>query len=199
MALVEVHTTQEQQRTLTGFAATPEERVDNLTALGDRDEHVKKYAFKSEAVIELLKQLHQRFEADLLAAVKAETNAVNAYQLAAAARANEISATQKAKGNKEGAASEAQAAKTRADEDLISTQADLAADSALLSQTEQKCSTKEAQWAERSKTRAQELSAMEATGGSRGMRSRRPAGTATSLDRTVDGEGGTLPNGVQRP
>jgi len=162
MALVEVHTTQEQQRTLTGFAATPEERVDNLTALGDRDEHVKKYAFKSEAVIELLKQLHQRFEADLLAAVKAETNAVNAYQLAAAARANEISATQKAKGNKEGAASEAQAAKTRADEDLISTQADLAADSALLSQTEQKCSTKEAQWAERSKTRAQELSAMEA-------------------------------------
>jgi chromosome segregation ATPase len=170
MALVEVHTTEEQQRTLAGFAApdggapnpTPEERVDKLKALGDRDEHVKKYAFKSEAVIELLKQLKKKFEADLLAAVKAETNAENAHKLAMSARADEITATTKAKGNKESAKGEAKSAKDKADEDLASTQADLAADSALLSQTEQKCSTKEAQWAERSKTREQELSAMEA-------------------------------------
>jgi hypothetical protein len=170
LALVEVHTTKEQQRTLAGFAApdggapnpTPEERVDKLKALGDRDEHVKKYAFKSDAVIELLKQLKQKFEVDLLAAVKAETNAVNAYQLATAAREDEIAATEKAKDNKESALGEAHEAKEKADEDLTSTQEDLAADSALLSQTEQKCSTKEAQWAERSKTREQELSAMEA-------------------------------------
>jgi len=161
LALVEVHATQEQQRALAGFAETPAERVENLTALGDRDAHVKSYTFKSEAVIELLKQLKQRFEADLLAAVKAETNAQNAHQLATAARADEIAATEKAKGNKESAKSEAQAAKDKADTDLASTQADLSADSSLLSETEQKCNTKEAQWAERSKTREQEVSAME--------------------------------------
>jgi len=171
MALVEVHTTEEQQRTLAGFAAapdggapdpTPEERVGELEALGDRDDHVKKYAFKSEVVIELLKQLQQKFEADHLAVVKAETNAANAHLLASAARADEITATSKAKGNKESSQGEAQSAKDKADGDLTSTQADLAADSALLSETEQKCSTKEAQWAERSKTREQELAAMEA-------------------------------------
>merc|ERR1711982_202007 len=55
-------------------------------AEGDRAAHVKKYNFKSGNVIELLKELQRKFEDDLLASTKAETNAENSYELAKQAR-----------------------------------------------------------------------------------------------------------------
>merc|ERR1719503_258126 len=70
-------------------------------AKGDLDAHVDKYDFKSENVIELLKQLKLKFEDDKLAATKAETNAINAYDVAKEARDNAIEAAKKSKEKKE--------------------------------------------------------------------------------------------------
>jgi len=159
LALVEVHTTAEQQSALASFA-TPAD-VKDLESLGDKDKHVTRYEFKSGKVVELLKQLVAKFEQDKLDLNKAETNAVNQYDLAKSARADEIAATSKSKGQKEDAEATAVSEKGEAETSRDSTQTDLNDDSQMLSDTEQNCATKEQQWADRSKMRALELEAME--------------------------------------
>ena len=54
-----------------------------------------------ENVIELLKNLKLKFEDDKLAGTKAETNAINSYDLAKDSRDNAIAAAEKSKGKKE--------------------------------------------------------------------------------------------------
>merc|ERR1719247_1015533 len=81
--------TENQLNELKTFADQPKERPKQL-AKGDLDAHVDKYDFKSESVIELLKQLKLKFQDDKMAATKAETNALNAYDLAKEARDNAI-------------------------------------------------------------------------------------------------------------
>merc|ERR1712083_1126529 len=87
-----------QLKVLQHFAADPKREV---KAKGDLEAHVDKYDFKSENVIELLKQLKLKFEDDQLAGTKAETNAVNAYDLSKQARDDAIKAAKKSKENKE--------------------------------------------------------------------------------------------------
>merc|ERR1719253_560743 len=91
LALVALKVTEGQRQTLEAFAAP---RPDQLSA-GDVEKHVDKYDFKSENVIELLKELKLKFEDDKLAATKAETNGLNAYDLSKQARDNSIKAAQK--------------------------------------------------------------------------------------------------------
>ena len=69
-----------QQRAGLEAFADPKSRPDQLAA-GGLAAHEDKYDFKSENVIELLKQLKLKFEDDKLAGTKAETNAINAYDL----------------------------------------------------------------------------------------------------------------------
>merc|ERR1719456_1430557 len=77
-------------------SSVTEEQLNALQALGrpkqlaegDLDAHVDKYDFKSENVIELLKQLQMKFEDDKLAGTKAETNAQNSHDQAEEARDN---------------------------------------------------------------------------------------------------------------
>merc|ERR1719486_570973 len=71
-----------------------------LKAEGDMEAHVDKYDFKSENVIELLKELKLKFEDDKLAGTKAETNALNSYALSKEARDNAIDAATKSKKKK---------------------------------------------------------------------------------------------------
>merc|ERR1712054_548029 len=61
----------------------------------------KVYSFKSQGVIELLKKLMEKFETDQLDATKAETNALNAYNLAKQAREEALDAAQNSKDEKE--------------------------------------------------------------------------------------------------
>merc|ERR1719407_72998 len=82
LALIGLKATASQRQVLENFAAAP----------GDLDKHTDKYDFKSENVIELLKQLKLKFEDDRIAGTKAETNAVNAYELSKSARDNAIAA-----------------------------------------------------------------------------------------------------------
>ena len=134
-------------------------RPDQL-ASGDRTSHEKGYAFKSGSVVELLKGLEAKFSEELLETEKSETNSVNAFELANAARQDLIdaaSASKEAKtkelGEVEGALAEAQGTK----ED---TEGDLAADSTTLKDTKKAANMKASEWAERSKTRSNELEAI---------------------------------------
>merc|ERR1719160_1233527 len=149
--------TVQQRKVLEEFAKP---RPDQLAA-GDLDAHVDKYDFKSENVIELLKQLKLKFEDDKLAGTKAETNSVNAYEVAKEARDNAIDAAKKSKGKKEKKLASVEKDIAQAEKELKSTQDDLKADSKSLKETEEACNTKKEEWETRSETRTLELEAMD--------------------------------------
>merc|ERR1719498_2215725 len=157
LALVSEKTTEKQRSVLKEFT---QQRPDQL-AKGDLDKHVDKYDFKSENVIELLKQLKLKFQDDKLAGTKAETNAVNAYELAKEARDNAIDAAKLSKSKKEKALAATKNDIADAEQELKSTQDDLSADSKTLKGTEEACQTKTEEWETRSKTRSLEIEAMD--------------------------------------
>ena len=69
-------------------------------AAGDAAAHVQEYNFKSDNIIELLKQLKLKFEDDLVAGDTAETNSLNGYALEKQARDAAIEAATTAKEEK---------------------------------------------------------------------------------------------------
>jgi len=125
------------------------------------NKHVDKYDFKSENVIELLKQLKLKFEDDKLASTKAETNALNSYDLAKEARDNAITAAKESKDkkNKELGATKKSIADSK--KELKSTNSDLTDDSKSLADTTDSCRIKTSEWETRSKTRSLEIEAMD--------------------------------------
>jgi len=130
-------------------------------AEGDEAAHVDKYDFKSENVIELLKQLQLKFEDDKLAGTKAETNSLNSYGLAKSARDNAIAAANKSKKQKETQLGQTNKDIADAKKNLKNTNSDLDADSKSLSDTEKSCRVKTSEWEERSNTRKLEVEAMD--------------------------------------
>jgi len=143
----------------------PEERRDEVTALlqaptGDKAKHVKVYKFKGGNVIELLKQLKGKFEQDLLEVEKAETNAVNAFELATKALENKRTAAESSLDKKEDSLAAAKAALAAAEADLKDVKEDLAADSETLAETDKECAIKTSEFEERSETRAKEIEAI---------------------------------------
>merc|ERR1719387_1416529 len=142
----------------------PKDQRDGLTTLlqapGGKAGHVKTYKFKSGNVVELMKQLKKKFEDDLLEADKAETNAVNAYDLAVSALESKKDAAQDSKKEKEEALGTAKSALAEAEANLKDTQGDLEADSETLSETHKTCAIKTSEWEERSETRAKEIEAI---------------------------------------
>jgi len=162
-----------ERAVLEGFAARPTQKAD-----GDEAAHVDKYNFKSENVIELLKNLLLSFEDSKLAGTKAETNAVNAYQLSKRARDNSIKAAEKSKKKK--TTELASTEKDLADDNKAkkNTESDLKDDSASLDDTEKSCRVKKSEWETRSATRANEIEAMEQAvkilGKSTGVRTEAP-------------------------
>jgi len=157
LSLVSLKATENQRRVLEGFA---KDRPDQLAA-GDEAAHVDKYDFKSENVIELLKQLKLKFEDDKLAGTKAETNSLNAYELSKEARDNAIDAAKKSKDKKNKELGTTNTAIADSNKALKSTQSDLDDDSKSLSDTEDSCRIKASEWAERSETRKLEIEAMD--------------------------------------
>jgi len=95
LALVSLKVTNTQRMVLESFAGRPDQ-----LAAGDLNKHVDKYDFKSENVIELLKQLKLKFEDDKLAGTKGETNSLNSYDLSKEARDNSIKAAEQSKKKK---------------------------------------------------------------------------------------------------
>jgi len=135
------------------------QRPDQLAA-GDRTTHEKGYAFKSGSVIELLKGLETQFQEELLQGNKEETASLNAFALANMACTdlhNAADGSKSAKteelGQVEGDLAEAKGTKGDREQDLRD-------DEQTLKDTKQAADVKAGEWAERSKTRANEIEAI---------------------------------------
>eukprot|EP00428_Durinskia_dybowskii_P053412 CAMPEP_0170335446 /NCGR_PEP_ID=MMETSP0116_2-20130129/68762_1 /TAXON_ID=400756 /ORGANISM="Durinskia baltica, Strain CSIRO CS-38" /LENGTH=657 /DNA_ID=CAMNT_0010588827 /DNA_START=55 /DNA_END=2022 /DNA_ORIENTATION=+ len=154
LALLGMRATAEQKETLEAFAGyEPKERPE-LKARDDRTSHVKKYAFKSDSVIELLKDLKLKFEDELTAMTAEETNAINAFTLEKQARDLMRTAKQASWDEKNKIKGERLLALAAAKSDLSTTQSDLAADTKTQDDTRKQCNIRKAEWEERSKVRA---------------------------------------------
>jgi len=156
LSLIQEGVTVEQRSTLSAFANG---RPDQMAA-GDKGAHVDKYAFKSGNVIELMKSLKMKFEDESLATEKAETNSLNGYKLVKNAADSAEDAAEDNKGAKESALGACNEELEDAKAALKDTQEDLEADSTTLGETEKSCRLKTGEWNERSKTREQEIEAI---------------------------------------
>merc|ERR1719420_585104 len=121
----------------------------------------KVYSFKSQGVIELLKKLKEKFETDKLETTKAETNALNAYNLAKQAREEALEAAQKSKDEKEKLMGQAEEDLVAAEEDLTETKDDLAKNEESLETVTADCQAKADEYKSRSEAQAAELVAMD--------------------------------------
>jgi len=150
----------DRQLALLQNASSSENRPDMLSK-GDYGKHTKKYSFKSDNVIELLKELKMSFEDQRVQATKEETNSANAYALAKDARDNAIQAATTAKTEKTTALGDVQTALTEAKGSLKDAEDDLEADSNTLKSTKKQCDMKASEWEERVAIRAGEVKAIE--------------------------------------
>merc|ERR1719410_1903857 len=156
LPLVLEQLSEEQQATL---LADPKEEI---LAKGMAKAHEKKYTFKSNNVVDLLKELKLKFEDDRVTATKEETNKLNEYELAKEARKAAIAAAKDAKSEKEETLGTVQKDLATAESDLKNTKEDLEADEKSLADTEKSCMMKKTEWDERSEIRKNEMEAMEA-------------------------------------
>merc|ERR1719412_1871206 len=124
--------------------------------------HEKKYTFKSNNVVDLLKELKLKFEDDRVTATKEETNKLNEYELAKEARKAAIAAAKDAKSEKEETLGTVEKDLAAAESDLKNTKEDLEADEKSLADTEKSCMMKKTEWDERTEIRKGEMEAMEA-------------------------------------
>jgi len=118
------------------------------------------YQFKSGNIIETFKGMNTEFEGEKLDSNQRETNKLNAYKLAKQARDRAIKAAQDSKNEKEGIKGDKGSSKSSAESDKAAEMKALVADSTSLDDTNKECTTKTAEWEERSATREGELKAL---------------------------------------
>jgi len=159
LAVLALKTSDEQQKVLMNFVDADAGKPDQL-AKGDLNTHVKKYSFKSDNVIDLLKELKLKFEDDLTAADAAETNGANAYAVEKNARDAATDAAKKSNTQKKKNLAETKASLGEAEGDLKNEEADLESDEKTLKETKETCKIKTEEWNERSETRAGEVEAL---------------------------------------
>lgn len=154
LAFLSMKATDAQQHMLMDFVSADPD------AMGDKAKHVKRYKFKSNSVIGLLKELKLKFENDLTAADAAETKAENAFQLEKKARDNAKAAANKAKDQKDANLGDVKSDLNDAETNLDNEKADLKADTETRDTTDEDCKTRQDQWDERSKVRDGEIAAI---------------------------------------
>lgn len=159
LAVLALKTSDEQQKVLMNFVDADAGKPDQL-AKGDLNTHVKKYSFKSDNVIDLLKELKLKFKDDLTAADAAETNGANAYAVEKNARDAATDAAKKSNTQKKKNLAETKASLGEAEGDLKNEEADLESDEKTLKETKETCKIKTEEWNERSETRAGEVEAL---------------------------------------
>merc|ERR1719321_1029100 len=121
----------------------------------------KTYSFKSGGIIETFKAMKAEFEADKLDSTSAETNKLNAYNLAKQERDTAISTAKDSKKEKEDIKGDKESDKATSESTLSETETALADDTATLEQTDKECKTVTGEWEERSGIREGEIKAMD--------------------------------------
>jgi len=121
------------------------------------------YAPQSGQIIGILKQMDDTMQADLADITAKEEAAIKAFDGLAAAKTKEIAALTAEIEDKTARLGENGVKLVNLKEDLEDTEKALAEDQAFLADLEKNCATKEAEWAERQKIRAEELLAVHET------------------------------------
>jgi len=155
IALISMEATETEIKTLGDFGK-PKSLAD-----GDLNAHVDTYDFKSEGVLELLKKLKLDFEDKRSANLAAETNSLNTYDLTKLARDNAIEAATKAKKSDVADREQVKSDFADATKNQKDTQGDYDADTASRKSTTEMCAVKAREYDQRTKTRRDELSAMD--------------------------------------
>merc|ERR550514_157522 len=120
----------------------------------------KTYSFKSGGIIETFKAMKAEFEADKLDSTSAETNKLNAYNLAKQARDTAISTAKDSKKEKEDIKGDKESDKANSETTKSETETALSDDTATLEATDKECKTVTGEWEERSGIREGEIKAM---------------------------------------
>merc|ERR1719197_1166428 len=120
----------------------------------------KTYTFKSGGIIETFKAMKAEFEADKLDSTTAETNKLNAYNLAKQERDTAISTAKASKKEKEDIKGDKESDKATSESTKSETETALSDDTATLEQTDKECKTVTGEWEERSGIRKGEIKAM---------------------------------------
>jgi len=120
----------------------------------------KTYTFKSGAIIETFKSMKAQFEADKLDSTSAETNKLNAYNLAKQARDTALSTAKDSKKEKEGIKGDKESDKATSESTLGETEKALSGDTATFEQTDKECKTVTGEWEQRSAIRTNEIKAI---------------------------------------
>merc|ERR1711924_41733 len=137
--------------------------VEKATALAEAmgKPAAKTYTFKSGGIIETFKAMKAEFEADKLDSTSAETNKLNAYNLAKQARDTALSTAKDSKKEKEDIKGDKESKKATSESTKSETETALADDTATLEQTDKECKTVTGEWEERSGIREGEIKAMD--------------------------------------
>ena len=121
------------------------------------------YAPSGGQIVGILKQMLDTMNADLSESTEKEETAVKEFDALVAAKTKQINALSEMIEDKIQRIGAAGVKVVNMVEDLEDTKEDLAADQKFLAELEKGCATKEAEWAERSKTRSEEIVALSET------------------------------------
>merc|ERR1740117_491299 len=117
------------------------------------------YAPQSGEIFGILNQMKESFEQNLAETQKDEASNVNAYEQLKAAKEDEIVAGQEQSETKTQELADTDEKLAQSKEDLDDTRASLTEDEAFLMMLKEKCSSTDAEWEERQKTRQLEMEA----------------------------------------
>jgi len=140
-----------------------EDREEVLSFLSGGQEHSSSYAPASGQIAGILKQMGDTMEKNLADATEQEQEAIKTYESLMAAKKKELEALTSSIESKTKKIGELNVAVVEMKADLADTADSLAEDQAFAKELEKGCSTKEAEWSQRQKTRSEELLAISET------------------------------------
>merc|ERR1719453_583244 len=153
-SLVEKLTSERQRKEITAFIQAPSDYFDAEPTFK------QSYAPQSGAIFGILKQMKETFETNLETSQKEEMASQTAYEDLKASKEAEIKAGTDQKDTKTQELADTDAANAQAKQDLEDTRNSLAADQKFLMNLKETCQMTDQEFAERTKTRAEEVKAV---------------------------------------
>merc|ERR1719324_1455639 len=152
--LVEKLTSAKQRKEMTAFIQAPADYFDAEPTFK------QSYAPQSGAIFGILKQMKETFETNLSSSQKEEMQSQAAYEDLKAAKESEIKAGSDQKDTKTQELADTDSALAQAKQDLEDTRNTLGADQKFLMNLKETCQMTDQEFAERTKTRAEEMKAV---------------------------------------